>query len=89
MNLKCGGTLRERADRLWSVRGKKWEDIPSKLKTSANPPSESDGHGAGEAADEQTLKWKEVRARDRTVTVCHYCGRRLRGRKPSSSLSAT
>lgn len=32
MGLKCGGSLKERAERLWSVRGKKPEDIPNKLK---------------------------------------------------------
>lgn len=32
LGLKCGGTLRDRAERLWSIRGKKLEDIPAKLK---------------------------------------------------------
>lgn len=32
LGLKCGGTLKDRAQRLWSVRGKKTEDIPHKLK---------------------------------------------------------
>lgn len=32
LGLKCGGTLRDRAERLWQVRGKKSEDIPEKLK---------------------------------------------------------
>lgn len=32
MGLKCGGTLQDRAQRLWSVRGKKPEDYPSNLK---------------------------------------------------------
>jgi splicing factor 3A subunit 3 len=32
MGLKCGGTLKDRAERLWSVRGKKPEEIPQKLK---------------------------------------------------------
>jgi splicing factor 3A subunit 3 len=32
LGLKCGGTLKDRAERLWSVRGKKPEDIPQKLK---------------------------------------------------------
>lgn len=31
LGLKSGGTLRERAHRLWSVRGKKPEDFPAKL----------------------------------------------------------
>ena len=33
LGLKCGGTLQDRAARLWSVRGKKPEEIPAKLKT--------------------------------------------------------
>jgi splicing factor 3A subunit 3 len=32
IGLKCGGTLSERAQRLWSVRGKKVDEIPNKLK---------------------------------------------------------
>eukprot|EP00644_Phytophthora_capsici_P016308 jgi/Phyca11/535316/estExt2_fgenesh1_pg.C_PHYCAscaffold_340035 len=31
-DLKCGGNLTERASRLFSVRGKAWEDIDAKLK---------------------------------------------------------
>ncbi|KAE9344761.1 hypothetical protein PF008_g9075 [Phytophthora fragariae] len=38
-DLKCGGNLTERAARLLSVRGKKWEEIDAKLKTKKkNPP---------------------------------------------------
>lgn len=33
IGLKCGGTVRERALRLWSVRGKKVEDYPSQLRS--------------------------------------------------------
>eukprot|EP01039_Chlorochromonas_danica_P011336 gene11336-12652_t len=33
LGLKCGGTLQDRARRLWSIRGKKAEEIPSSLKT--------------------------------------------------------
>ena len=32
LGLKCGGTLQDRAGRLWSVRGKKPEDYPKKAK---------------------------------------------------------
>ena len=35
LGLKCGGTLVDRAKRLWSVRGKKAEDIPNNLKVKA------------------------------------------------------
>ncbi|KAE9046987.1 hypothetical protein PR003_g1344 [Phytophthora rubi] len=41
-DLKCGGNLTERAARLLSVRGKKWEEIDAKLKTKKkNPPQAS------------------------------------------------
>jgi splicing factor 3A subunit 3 len=33
LGLKCGGTLRDRALRLWSVRGKSADEIPEKLKS--------------------------------------------------------
>lgn len=32
LGLKCGGTLEQRADRLFSVKGKKSEEIDPKLK---------------------------------------------------------
>lgn len=35
LGLKCGGTLQDRAQRLWSVRGKKPEEIPASLKVKA------------------------------------------------------
>ncbi len=36
LELKCGGTLRDRAERLWSVRGKKPEDFPQKIRAPRN-----------------------------------------------------
>lgn len=44
LGLKCGGTLKDRAARLFSVRGKKAEDIPQKLKVTK-------GVGAAENED--------------------------------------
>lgn len=38
LGLKCGGTLQDRAQRLWSVRGKKMEEIPANLKVKAKKP---------------------------------------------------
>lgn len=32
LGLKCGGTLRDRAQRLWAVRGKRPDEIPANLK---------------------------------------------------------
>ena len=31
LNLKCGGTLDQRAERLFSTKGKKLEELPSSL----------------------------------------------------------
>lgn len=36
LGLKCGGTVQDRAKRLWSVRGKKPEEIPASLKAKAS-----------------------------------------------------
>lgn len=44
IGLKCGGTLEQRADRLFSVKGKAPEDIDRKLKV-----GEGRGQGRGEA----------------------------------------
>lgn len=43
MGLKCGGTLQDRAERLWSVRGKKPSDIPEKLKKKGSSNSSFSG----------------------------------------------
>ena len=44
MGLKCGGTISEKAQRLWSVRGKKAEEIPMKLRSKeASDPNSNQG----------------------------------------------
>ncbi len=49
LGLKCGGTLKDRAQRLWSVRGKKLEDVPASLKAKpAKKSSASDGSNSSE-----------------------------------------
>ncbi|CAE7530320.1 SF3A3 [Symbiodinium microadriaticum] len=45
LGLKCGGTLSDRADRLWSVRGVKPNDIPDKLKAKAKRAGSADNSG--------------------------------------------
>ena len=60
LNLKCGGTLQDRAQRLWSVRGKKPADIPEKLKKKVKEStSNSSGVSSGEAKRKvlATLQW--------------------------------
>lgn len=53
LGLKCGGTLQDRAQRLWSVRGKKAEDIPEKLKKKTKG-KETGAHTSGEDSRKQT-----------------------------------
>jgi splicing factor 3A subunit 3 len=48
LGLKCGGTLQDRAERLWSVRGKKPEEIPAKLKAK---PTKGKSEGGSEESD--------------------------------------
>lgn len=51
MGLKCGGSVKDRAERLWSIRGKKPEDIPFKLRakqSSAAPKHSTNGVESGE-----------------------------------------
>jgi splicing factor 3A subunit 3 len=55
--LKCGGTLQERAARLWSVRGKKWEDIPAKLKASSGHGAEGGAAAASQFAETAWLEY--------------------------------
>lgn len=45
MGLKCGGTPKERADRLWSVRGKKPQDYPAKLLVKRQSTATDDENG--------------------------------------------
>jgi splicing factor 3A subunit 3 len=50
LGLKCGGTLQDRALRLWSVRGKKPAEIPDKLKKKSKDSAASgSGVSSGEA----------------------------------------
>lgn len=42
LGLKCGGTIQDRAARLWSVRGISEQDIPQKLKAKRNAAGPSD-----------------------------------------------
>lgn len=67
LNLKCGGTVKERAERLWSVRGKKPEDIPAKLKakpsvssaTSSTATSIGNNHTVDFEETPKQLAWVE------------------------------
>lgn len=54
LGLKCGGTLRDRAARLWSVRGKKPEDIPAGLRAKDSADAKRKKTEAGSASEEPT-----------------------------------
>lgn len=43
LGLKCGGTLQDRAARLWSVRGKRPEDIPAALRSKDSGKQKNEG----------------------------------------------
>ena len=47
LNLKCGGTIEQRASRLWSVRGLKPDEIPKKLKMKGAENTENMSNGSG------------------------------------------
>jgi splicing factor 3A subunit 3 len=68
MGLKCGGTLKDRAERLWSVRGKKPEEIPEKLKAKAKKSEDSsNAEGNGNANGDVKDSAKEVRGATMTA----------------------
>jgi len=72
LGLKCGGTLRDRASRLWSVRGQKAENIPDKLK--AKPSAGLDGAISGSKRkfdDIQEDKRKELAWMEcKIISIC-------------------
>eukprot|EP01035_Chromulina_nebulosa_P017415 gene17415-22965_t len=65
IGLKCGGTLKDRAERLWSVKGLKPEDIPEKLKAKANNNKKrklDEVEGTNELIDKRKqIAWEEYR----------------------------
>ena len=58
--LKGGGTVQERAQRLWSVKGMAFEDIPKKLKAKgAAAGAEDRGIAATKGGGKKELAWRE------------------------------
>lgn len=68
--LKCGGMLADRAQRLWSIRGKKPEEIPVKLRVPMSAGGRlSNGHNDDEHATvkrRRKLAWTEFQIQ----TIC-------------------
>ena len=50
LGVKCGGTLEQRAERLWSLKGVKREDIDPKLLAKPSKKRKHDGEGEGGGA---------------------------------------
>lgn len=61
LGLKCGGTISERAARLWAVRGKKPEDIPEKLRAKAGAARKQRADGDDFDDHHKQLAWTEFR----------------------------
>lgn len=65
VGLKCGGSLKERAERLWITRGKKPEEIPQKLRAKSGPAAGSSSSAAangdrnGEESSRKQTAWTE------------------------------
>eukprot|EP00981_Chlorochromonas_danica_P006694 scaffold1462_cov168-Ochromonas_danica.AAC.4 len=84
LGLKCGGTLQDRARRLWSIRGKKAEEIPSSLKSKTHKQQQlllqqdatssgSNGNGNGQSVAEE-VAWKEFQI----TSLCEIMGDLIR-----------
>jgi splicing factor 3A subunit 3 len=68
LNLKCGGTTSERAQRLWSVRGKKPEDFPSKLVVKKKQNGTSEGNSYDEKDQRKKTAWMEYKVN----SICEF-----------------
>jgi splicing factor 3A subunit 3 len=64
VGLKCGGTLHDRAQRLWSIRGKREDEIPEKLrakKRKFNEDGADDGSTVASEDKRKAMAWLEYR----------------------------
>lgn len=73
LGLKCGGTLKDRALRLWSIRGIKAEDIPEKLRVKSSSSlvlgekrKFDDGNGIEIENKKQSIAWDEFKI----ISIC-------------------
>jgi splicing factor 3A subunit 3 len=72
LGLKCGGTLKDRAERLWMVRGKKPEDFPPKL-LAKKTNSDSNGAGVrsnGDSSDDSSQRKETAWMEYKIAAVC-------------------
>ena len=79
MGLKCGGSLKDRAERLWSIRGKKAEEIPLKLRAKVTAPAASHENGVDGAENgssssrnhedpRKQVAWMEYKV----ISICEF-----------------
>lgn len=83
MGLKCGGTLQDRAQRLWSVRGKKPEEIPANLKAkpasnnkklTTDHPSQSSNSNNTQLSEDDRSPRVIFMLENRIVCLCEVMG---------------
>ena len=85
LGLKCGGTLKDRAERLWSVRGKKPEDFPKKLLQKSKDGDDKNEKSKSKADE---IAWLEFRitklaeAMMDVVTATRHHAEKQQSRKP-------
>lgn len=63
LGLKCGGTIQDRANRLWLVRGMKPENYPSNLLAKKNKKRKADGGNTAASSS-----WKDSVSSDKYIT---------------------
>lgn len=63
LGLKCGGTLQDRANRLWSIRGKKPEDFPASLRAKEVSAVSKKRKQDASGDEPDSVEWKEHRVK--------------------------
>jgi len=75
LGLKCGGTLDQRAERLFSVKGLDFENIPGKLKAKGGKPANTESSKVSNSENpdkEKTIAWKEARLYNLSTLLGDY-----------------
>lgn len=71
IGLKCGGTLQDRAQRLWSIRGKKPEDYPANLRAKpVNKKRKTESDDLGHHKNVSELFVHYLRSSDMMLLIC-------------------
>ena len=75
LGLKCGGTLDQRAERLFSVKGLSYDQIPKKLKQKgAKPVDNTVGSNSenNDSSKEKSIAWKEAKLYNLSLLLSDY-----------------